>query len=262
MKIAFVQMNVAFGDVRTNLENAKRLINDITADLFVLPELFNSGYMFQSMDELASLAESASDGPTSQFLQRVATEKKCHLVAGLVERSGKTFFNSAVLVGPEGYVSTYRKVHLFNTEKKWFAPGDAPFFVVDIGPAKVGMMICFDWIFPESMRSLANLGADIVCHPANLVMPYCQRAMVTRCLENNVFAVTANRIGADERKGEIISFTGKSQITGPQGQVLASAPESSESVKVVEIDINSARDKWLNPRNNLLEDRRPDCYSL
>ena len=124
------------------------------------------------------------------------------------------------------------------------------------------MMICFDWIFPESMRSLANLGADIVCHPANLVMPYCQRAMVTRCLENNVFAVTANRIGADERKGEIISFTGKSQITGPQGQVLASAPESSESVKVVEIDINSARDKWLNPRNNLLEDRRPDCYSL
>ena len=79
MKIAFVQMNVAFGDVRTNLENAKRLINDITADLFVLPELFNSGYMFQSMDELASLAESASDGLTSQFLQRVATEKKCHL---------------------------------------------------------------------------------------------------------------------------------------------------------------------------------------
>ena len=262
MKIAFVQMDVVFGDVQANLENAERLLNNADADLFVLPELFNSGYLFQSMDELERLSESASDGSTSRLLQRIAAEKKCHIVAGFAERSGDSFFNSAMLVGPDGYMTTYRKIHLFNTEKDWFSPGDKPFFVVDIGRAKIGMMICFDWIFPESMRSLANLGADIVCHPANLVMPYCQRAMVTRCLENNIYAVTANRIGFDDRPGDRIGFTGKSQITGPRGEVLAAAPEASESVLVVDVDISAARDKRLNQRNNLFDDRRPDLYSL
>ena len=260
MKIAFVQMNVVFGDVDANLRTAERLLNGAQADLFVLPELFHSGYLFRSREELENLAESLPDGETTQLLIKVAAAKNCHIVAGVAEKAGDAFYNSAVLVGPAGHLATYRKIHLFDAEKEWFAPGDRPFFIVDIGIAKIGMMICFDWIFPESMRSLALLGADIVCHPANLVMPYCQKAMVTRCLENNVFAITANRIGADVRGSESLSFTGRSRITAPRGKVLASAPVDEEVVRIVDIDVAAARDKWLNSHNNLLDDRRPGMY--
>jgi len=261
VKIAYVQMNVRFGEVQANVRHAERLLQSADADLFVLPELFSSGYLFQSREELSRLAE-AIPGEATQRLAQIAANKKCHIVAGLAERAGKHYFNSAVLVGPDGHLATYRKIHLYDTEKKWFAPGDRPFSVIDIGAARIGMMICFDWMFPESMRSLALLGADIVCHPANLVMPYCQKAMITRCLENNVYAVTANRIGRDERAGESLSFTGKSQITGPRGELLVSAPQAAESVQVVEIDVATARNKQLNSRNNLVDDRRPDMYSL
>jgi predicted amidohydrolase len=89
-----------------------------------------------------------------------------------------------------------------NEEALWFCPGDRDFPVFDIGPCKIGIMICFDWFFPESMRILSLKGADVICHSANLVLPFCQDAMVTRCLENHVFAITANRIGMENRGGK------------------------------------------------------------
>lgn len=261
MKIAFVQMNCLFGQVETNLAKAKFFIESAEADLFVLPELFNSGYLFQSKQELHDLAE-PENGKTITFLAEMCQRKKCHIVAGFTEQANNTFYNSCALISPNGPLATYRKIHLFHTEKNWFTPGDKPFFIMDIGVAKIGMMICFDWIFPESMRSLALLGADVICHPANLVLPYCQKAMVTRCLENNAFAVTANRIGSDKRDKTSIDFTGQSQITGPRGDILASASVDEEDVRVVDIDISAARDKQLNPQNNLFDDRRPDMYLI
>jgi predicted amidohydrolase len=260
MKIAFVQMNCLFGEVAANLAKAEDLLESAEADLFVLPELFNTGYLFQSADELEELAETGH-GKTVSILAEIAARKNCVIVAGFAERA-EAFYNSCALVGPNGHRATYRKIHLFDTEKRWFAPGNTPFFVVDIGIAKIGMMICFDWMFPESMRSLALLGADVICHPSNLVMPYCQKAMQTRCLENNVFAITANRIGSDVRDFAHIEFTGQSQITGPRGDILAAATRTEECVQIVEIDINAARNKQLNPQNNLVSDRRPEMYSL
>ncbi len=254
-------MNCLFGNVDANLAKAQKLIGTTNADLFVLPELFNTGYLFQSMDELHQLAET-ENGKTISFLTEICAQKHCHIVAGFAEGCGDSFYNSAALVSPGGHLETYRKIHLYNSEKKWFAPGDKPFVVVDIGIAKIGMMICFDWIFPESMRTLALLGADVICHPSNLVLPYCQNAMQTRCLENHVFAVTANRIGADVREQSSVDFTGNSQITAPRGDILASATPAEECVRVVEIDIHSARNKQLNPQNNLVSDRRPEMYSL
>ncbi|MFO0767873.1 MAG: nitrilase-related carbon-nitrogen hydrolase [Nitrospiraceae bacterium] len=89
----------------------------------------------------------------------------------------------------------YRKTHLFFEETLFFDPGDSGFQVWDVGGAKVGVMICFDWFYPESARTLALMGADIIAHPSNLVLPHCPDSMVTRCLENRVFSITANRIG-------------------------------------------------------------------
>ena len=262
MKIGFVQMNVAFGEPERNRETAARLTAPMNADLIVLPELFASGYLFADDREVRRLAEPAPNGPTTQFLAAIAREKQCFVVGGIAERADETLFNSAVLVGPQGFLAVYRKIHLFDQEKRRFTAGDRPFFVVDIGIAKVGMMICFDWFFPESARSLALLGAEVICHPANLVMPYCQKAMVTRCLENRVFAVTANRIGKEVRPHGELAFTGGSQITAPNGEVLAAAAVDREGVAVVEIDVQVARNKKINPLNDLLADRRPECYRL
>jgi predicted amidohydrolase len=157
-------------------------------------------------------------------------------------------------------VASYRKVHLFFEEKLWFEPGDGEFPVFDIGPCRVGIMVCFDWFFPESMRTLSLKGAQVVCHPANLVLPYCQTAMVTRCLENRVFAVTANRTGTEDRGGKSLHYTGKSQITDTAGNILSRAGEDEECAGVFDIDPAKALDKQLNVHNNLFGDRRPSFY--
>ena len=84
-------------------------------------------------------------------------------------------------------------------ETLWFTPGDSGFQVWDIGLAKIGVMICFDWYYPESARTLALMGAEIICHPSNLVLPNSPDSMPVRCLENRVFAITSNRIGTEAR---------------------------------------------------------------
>jgi predicted amidohydrolase len=253
-------MNCEFGRVERNHDRAVELLTSVEAELYVLPELFNTGYLFESRQQAFQMAEAIPGGRTCQRLLQVSKNRNCIIIGGLAERAGDAVYNSAVLVEPNGRVAVYRKIHLFSEEKLWFDPGDKPFQVVDVSGVKIGMMICFDWIFPESMRTLALLGADIVCHPANLVLPYCQNAMVTRCLENRVFAITANRIGFDQRKNDRLSFTGKSQITGHLGEILVRASEDEEEVGVFEIDPALARDKNITDYNHLLSDRRPELY--
>ena len=260
MKAGFIQFAPVFGEIEENIARIERLVKGTDADLIVLPELCNTGYLFTSRREAEDLAEEVPGGRTTEALLRLAREKNAHLVAGLAERSGSRLYNASVLVGPDGHVATYRKIHLFFEETLWFDPGDREWEVHDIGIGRVGMMICFDWIFPESARILALRGADLLCHCANIVMPYCQAAMVTRCLENGVFAVTANRIGTEERGGKKLHFTGKSQITGPDGTILCGAAEAEERVGVVEIDPKRARDKKINPYNDLFRDRRTEHY--
>jgi len=124
------------------------------------------------------------------------------------------------------------------------------------------MMICFDWVFPEMARSLALLGAQVLCLSANLVLPFCQQAMITRSIENGVFTVLCNRVGAERRAGKELCFTGLSEIIGPRGELLARASGEEEEVIAAEIDPAMADDKWITPRNHLFEDRRLDLYHL
>jgi beta-ureidopropionase len=131
--------------------------------------------------------------------------------------------------------------------------------VFDIGPCRIGMLVCFDWIFPEAWRVLALKGADIICHPSNLVLPgLAQRAVPIHALTNRFYVVTANRIGCE---GDL-TFTGMSTIADPKGQVLARAPRVGEKVNRIEIDVSLARTKDITSRNNILADRRPEQYTL
>jgi predicted amidohydrolase len=159
-------------------------------------------------------------------------------------------------------VYTYRKLHLFDREKLLFLPGDRSPEVQYIKGVKIGIMICFDWIFPETMRVLSLSGAQIICHPSNLVLSYCQQAMLTRCLENNVFAITANRFGTERRPHGSLRFTGKSQIVAPRGILLHRACSQKEQLTVIEIDPQLARNKKITNHNDLFKDRRNELYGI
>lgn len=261
MKAGFYQFNPAFGKKEENLKKVFSAITDADADLLVLPEFFATGYQFVSQEEVSELSESIPNGDTTERLSELSRQKGIYLVAGLPERDGDRFFNSAVLSGPDGFIGVYRKTHLFFEEKLYFSPGDTGFKVWDTKVGRIGIMICFDWFFPEAMRALALMGADIITHPSNLVLPYCPAAMPIRCLENRVFAVTANRVGEENRKaGQSLRFIGQSQITSPEGKIVIRAPENDEAILIAEINPEIARNKNLNPLNNIFDDRRPDMY--
>lgn len=260
MKIGFLQFSPALGDVNATIRSIDRLLKGMGhADVLVLPELCNSGYNFESFDQAWQTSERIKEGVFAQYLEAICARRKCFIVSGFNERYRERLYNSAILVGPEGFIGKYRKLHLFMREKDFFTPGDNEPIVFNVGKCKLGMLICFDWIFPEVWRILAIKGADLICHPSNLVLPgFAQRAIPIHALINRVFIVTANRIGSE---GEM-TFTGLSTIADPRGEVLAQASETEEKVGLAEMDPALARDKMVTARNHVIKDRRPDLYSL
>ncbi len=262
MRIGFFQFVPEFGAVEKNLSRIENGLGKAEADLVVLPELATSGYLFTSREEVERLAEPVP-GPTTERLQAVARRMGGFLAVGLPEKADSGIYNSAVLVGPEGIVGVYRKMHLFNEEKRFFKSGNLGFPTFEAAGVKIGLLVCFDHMFPEAARSLALVGAQIVCHPSNLVLPeYGQLTTRVRSLENRVFWVLANRFGTEERAGKRLHYTGCSQITAPAGRILASAPENEETLITVDIDPAEALNKKVTPFNDLLEDRRPGEYAL
>lgn len=260
MKIGYYQFRPRFGQVNANVSKVIRALRQAKADLIVLPELPFSGYYFRDREEVKTLAEDPRRSSTVESLAALCRERKFYLVTGFAEKQKDKYFNSALLLGPEGIGHTYRKLHLFNEEKNWFDPGDTPLTAQEVRGAKIGIMVCFDWIFPEVARTLTLLGADIICHPSNLVLSYCQQSMLARCIENAIFAVTANRFGADKRPHGELRFTGKSQVVAPKGKLLHRAHSQREELFITEIDPGLAWDKKMTPLNDLLQDRRPAFY--
>jgi predicted amidohydrolase len=260
LRVAFVQGRPKFGRPAENLEHGLALAEHVEAELVVLPELWSSGYVFSSHAEVAGLAEDAHGGASARALTAAARRGRRHLIAGFPERSRGRFYNSAMLVGPAGVRAVYRKLHLFEREQEWFAPGNLPLEVHRVGAARVGMLICFDWRFPEAARILALRGADVIAHPSNLVFANAQQAMLTRAMENRVFVVTANRIGIERRPGGRVPFTGRSQIVAPSGELLASATRHEEVAKTARCDLALSRDKSLTPITHLFRSRRPGFY--
>lgn len=260
MRIGYYQYHPEFGAPKRNLEKVEDSLAGVGADIIVLPELAFTGYLFEDREELYELAEDVSESPTVHGLSKLCKNNTFYLVVGFAERCKGRLYNSALVIGPSGLLYRYRKLHLFNTEKEYFDPGDTPLKTIEIRGTKVGVMICFDWVFPEVARSLALQGADLLCHPSNLVLAYCQKTMLIRSLENSVYSVTANRTGKDTRpRGELL-FTGQSQIVGPKGEVIASSNSDEETVVLSDIDLSRARNKLITENNNLFADRRPEFY--
>ncbi|MFB6271863.1 MAG: nitrilase-related carbon-nitrogen hydrolase [Salinibacter sp.] len=265
MRAAYLQFAPSYLDVDANLEAVDEQIASVDADLVVLPELFTSGYFFRSRDHLSSVTEPIPGGRTTEALRDWAASTGATLVAGLAEEEEGRFYNSAVVVRPSGSVWTYRKVHLFYEETTLFEPGNLGFLVSEESTRdgtryRLGVMICFDWYFPEAARTLALKGADVIAHPSNLVLPHCPDSMPVRARENHVYTVTANRYGEEEKEGETLTFIGMSEVCDPSGSIRRCADRVGDDVGSVEFDPKEARDRRLNEHNDVLGDRRPDMY--
>jgi predicted amidohydrolase len=170
VKIACVQMEPAVGESEANIQRSAELIETAAgqgANLIVLPELANSGYVFKTREEAFALSEELPGGPACETWSALAARHGLHIVAGICEREGEVLYNSSVVIGPKGHVGTFRKVHLWNEENLFFEPGNLgyPVFKTPIG--RIGTFICYDCWFPESFRLCALQGADIICVPTN-----------------------------------------------------------------------------------------------
>ncbi len=259
--IGYLQYDVIFGDTHANLNTVRAMVHqNANADLLILPELALTGYDFQDKQELSRYAEPFGDGPASRALTDLAAETDCTLVMGYPETTPDGFYNSAIIALPDGQLFNYRKIHLFSRETTLFLSGNTPPLVVDTPAGRIGIMICFDWIFPETARSLALQGAQIIAHPSNLVLDYCQQAMYCRCVENGVFAITANRIGTERRAGRTLTFTGASQVMDTAGKRLLQAPVDTPHAATILIDPEEADNKYITPENHRFDDRRTDMY--
>ena len=264
IKVGLVQFRPELFQVKRNVERALQLIENKKARLFVFPELSFTGYTFKTKKEVEEVSEIVSDendcGYSIQVFRDFAMKNQTNVVFGFVEKDGEKFYNSSILIKHDGRYKVYRKMHLFYEEKLFFEPGNTGFWVDEIEGVKLGLAICFDWIFPESFRTLALKGAQIIAHSTNLVMPYCQEANKIRSLENRIFIITANRWGEEKNGQKINKFTGMSQITNPQGEVIVRFPKQGDLVEIVDVDPSEALKKSINDYNDLFEDRRVDFY--
>jgi len=262
VRVGFAQYDVHFGEYNKNLAAVTRLAEAAPeADLLVFPELGLTGYEFKDAAEVERYAEPASSGRTVEAIKELAARLDTTIVIGYPEYTTAGCYNAAMLVQPNGATVNYRKMHLFSREQELFIPGNAPPQVAETPAGRVGIMICFDWLFPETARILAVQGAQIIAHPSNLVLNYCQKAMYCRSLENAVYILTANRIGTEERAGRKLTFTGQSQLTSPDGETLIAAGTDEETVLLTEIDPAQADNKLITPLNDRITNRRPELYS-
>lgn len=262
LKLAVVQFTPRFGEKQKNFSRMQKLVENVTADIIVFPELCTTGYFFLSREEVDQVAETTS-GESSDFFRDMAQKKNAVVVAGFAERHHKNLYNSCFVIVPERKKSSvYRKTHLFYKENDCFDPGDTGFLVVadKKRDVRIGPMVCYDWRFPESARVLTLLGADLIVCPANLITAAWRRVMPARAIENNVYLAVANRAGFEKRSGEELRFKGNSAIYDFNGRELTKAGSDNNEVLLAEIIPAKTRNKSFNSINNVLTDRQPHHY--
>ncbi|MFX1474634.1 MAG: nitrilase-related carbon-nitrogen hydrolase [Promethearchaeota archaeon] len=260
MKVAAAQTHPRFGQPEENRLITRRFCRRAAQQdvrLIVFPELCITGYNFSSKKALVRLAEPVPNGPTTQLWLNLAKAHRLIIVGGLAELDDKgQIFNSAVVVGPKGFLGCYRKLHLFGSEWELFSAGNQIPQVHSVLGFKFGAIVCFDWAFPELARILMLEGCEVLCHPSNLVLPLAQRVMIARSIENRLFTITANRVGTERD----LQFTGRSQIISPSGDILVRGRSRRSQLLITEINPAEARNKNITPTNNLITDRRVKLY--
>lgn len=267
--LSAVQFEPKIGYKEENVDKSIRLIHEAAdkgANLIVLPELCNTGYMFNSREEVYEVAEMIPEGDTCQKWEKIAKERGLYIVGGIteVDANGVSCYNSAVLIGPEGYIGKHRKLHLWCDDKIYFEPGDLGYQVFETPIGRIAILICFDMWYFENARILGLMGADIICCPTNWVdtPPAELRTMGTHLAMvnascNSLYVVAADRIGTERG----CTFPGRSCIVGPEGWFRAGlASDDQEEILLAEVNLMESRRLNWNPMNVVYRDRRTDLY--
>lgn len=270
VRVACCQLAPQVGEKSLNLAKTVDFVERAArqgAQIVVLPELCSSGYVFESRAEAMSLADAYDDGETTRLWAGLARDHGLHIVGGFAERSGATLYNAAAVIGPQGRIGLYRKVHLWGDENLYFAPGDLGFPVFATEHGTLGVGICYDGWFPEGYRSCALKGAELVCVPTNWVpipgQDPAREAManiltMAAAHVNSVYIAAADRVGTE--RGQL--FLGQSLIAGYSGWPVAGpASATDEQILVADLDLGLAkRARRWNDFNQVLRDRRPEAY--
>ena len=267
MKVACCQFSPAYRDIQQNLDRMRSISQETDTDIIVFPELALTGYFFRTPNEMGTLGQRI-DGPLSQDISELARTENKAIVTGFLELVDGVFYNSSLAFSSNGELTGhYRKVHRFYFETQAFARGDLGFPVCDLltrnGPVKLGMMICYDWRFPEAARSLALNGAELIAAPSNIVTTtgMLPTTLQTRAFENKVAIAFADRIGTEQNKDETLNFRGESAIISHNGAILALASKEDSETIVADLDLQQTREKRINAFNDIFEDRYPGSYS-
>ena len=268
-KIACLQMDVELGRVEANLKRITSQIRKAAEDdpqLVIFPECALTGYCFDSLEEAAPFAEPIN-GPSSMAIADACSETGVHAVLGFIEKDGSNFYNAAMIVGPDGVIGNYRKVHLpFLGVDRFLTPGDQPFRVFELPFGRIGINICYDASFPEAARALKLLGAELIILPTNWPTGAWRTAefiINARACENHVNFAAVNRCGV-ERGWE---FIGRSKVVDVNGDTIAEAARVGEEMLIVEVDLQEANNnKIVNVAGSYeidrLADRRPEFYRI
>lgn len=269
VKVAVVQSELELGNVEKNVDKGiKKIIEaaDAGAKVVVLTELSTSGYAFNNREEAFAVSEPVPEGDSVRKWEKVAADKEVYIVAGISEKDGNLLYNTAVLVGPEGYIGKYRKLHLWDREKLWYTPGDlgTPVFETKIG--RIAMMICYDVWFQELWRIYGMKGADLICCPVNWVkidvlpddmLTFGPHNVMVGCYDNAVCAAVSDRVGTERG----LMYPGMSMIVSPLGlPVEGRASVTDEEIKYAELNLMDARRLHWAEFAGALVDRRTDVY--
>lgn len=238
VEMALAQLICEDGKVENNLARLDQVVqkHGPSHDLILFPETFIMGFPapkgFPSPEVIRSLAEPL-DGPIVKHLERLAKETNISIVVGLYEKEDDNIYNTTIFVGPTGLLFSYRKTHLWGGESRGIKAGDC-FRSCSWQGTKVGLLICYDIEYPETARTIASMGTELLLvTDGNWEGPLHRIAIQARAQENQMFVAMTNRLG---QLGEII-YCGGSLVVDPYGQIIAEAGREEE-VLSVSIDLS------------------------
>lgn len=275
VKVAVTQMSCSWNPEET-LAKADRLVRQAAgkgAKIILLQELFETPYFCQLQKfEYLELAKPLGENPAVHHFRKVAREVDVVLPVSFFERAGNTQFNSVAVIDADGEIlGVYRKTHIPDglpyAEKFYFTPGDTGFKVWDTKYGRIGVGICWDQWFPETARSLALLGAEILLFPTAIGSEptlgkdsrvHWRNVMVGHAAANMMPVIASNRIGKETEEESEMTFYGCSFIADNHGELVEQADDHTEAVLVHEFDFDALakeRREW-----GIFRDRRPEMY--
>lgn len=255
IRIALAQMNVELGNKQANLKKVSALVSEASsrgAGVVCLPELFSTGFAKETLSQLAEPVP----GPTTEALRSQASKYGLLIAGSILEKGSDGLYNTAVLVGSEGLVLKYHKVHPF-LEESAFVTGGGSYESREMPFGKCGLLVCYDAAFPEAARALALAGTQIIFLPANWMEPFLSQwrlATSARALDNQLWLVAVNRVGTDG----VYNYFGHSRVVDPYGNTLVECGEQEELV-LADIDVDAATE--FKKMVNFLSDRKPGTYA-